>query len=66
MKRTHAGQESIVFFDTRRSVLMLHQDDDVDAYKRAVDRIVKVSLRPDISVNFIGDLRNRMENYSDI
>jgi len=65
MKRTQTSQASIIFVGTRRSVLMLHQDGDVDAYKRAIDRVVKVSLQPDASVNFIGDLRSRMEKYCD-
>ncbi|MGQ0841877.1 helix-turn-helix domain-containing protein [Actinokineospora sp.] len=62
-KRTPASKSSIVFVGTRRSVLMLHEDGDVDAYKRAIDKIQKVSLRPDASVNVIAELHNRMEKY---
>lgn len=66
VKRTQASKGSIVFVGTRRSVLMLHQDGDVDAYRRAVDEIIKVSLTPDASINCIGNLHNRMESYSGI
>jgi len=55
------GKASVVFVETRRSDLMLHQDGDVAAYKRAIDRVTKVSLQPDVSVSFIADLRTRME-----
>jgi transcriptional regulator with XRE-family HTH domain len=61
LKSASTGTASIVFVETRRSVLMLHEDGDVDAYRRAIDQIMKVSLPPDVSANFIADLRNRME-----
>jgi transcriptional regulator with XRE-family HTH domain len=63
--RRQAASSSIVFVGNRRSVLMLHEDRDVDAYKRAVDRINAVSLAPDSSVNLIAEVRNRMEKSSD-
>jgi transcriptional regulator with XRE-family HTH domain len=57
-----APLESIVFMDTRRSVLMLHEDGDVDAYKRAVDKIMPTTLGPDASSKFLADVaNNRME-----
>lgn len=64
--RTAAGKRpnnsgSIVFVGTRRSVLMLHETRDVDAYKRAIDHISAASMKPDSSVNFIADVRKRME-----
>lgn len=62
MKNGHA---SIAFVGTRRSVLIFHKDCDVTAYKRAVDRIVEISLPPDTSADFVADLRNRMENRRD-
>jgi hypothetical protein len=52
---------SIIFVGNRRTVLMLHEDGDVDTYKRAVNRIVEITLQPDVSLNFIADLCNRME-----
>lgn len=61
MSSASVGTASIVFMGTRRSVLMLHQDGDVDAYKRAANRIMEMSLPPDVSADFIADLRNRME-----
>lgn len=57
-----SSHASVVFVETRRSDLMLHQDSDIAAYKRAIDRIAKLSLQPDVSASFIADLRNRMEN----
>jgi transcriptional regulator with XRE-family HTH domain len=59
--RNGPGPTSVVFVETRRSDLMLHEDGDVRAYRWAIDQIMKVSLPPDVSVNFIADLRNRME-----
>lgn len=60
-KNGSAGKDSIAFVGSRRSVLMLHQDDDVSAYRRAVEHITNVSLQPDVSVSFIADLCKRME-----
>lgn len=60
-RRAAVKSASIVFVETRRSELMLHQDDDVTAYRRAVDWIVEVSSNPDVSANFIADVRKRME-----
>lgn len=57
-----SSHTSVLFVETRRSNLMLHQDGDVAAYKRAVDRITKQSLQPDVSASFIADLRNRRRN----
>jgi transcriptional regulator with XRE-family HTH domain len=56
---------SIVFVGTRRSVLMLHEDTDVAAYTRAVDRVLAVSRTPDSSAKFIADVYNRMEKQRD-
>jgi Domain of unknown function (DUF5753)/Helix-turn-helix domain len=52
---------SIVFVGNRRSVLMLHQEADVGAYKRAIDQIMRVTLSPDTSMRFIADLNKRLE-----
>lgn len=60
-KGSPANSDSIVFVGTLRSILMLHEEGDVYAYKRAVDRIYGVSLPPEASVKFITELRNRME-----
>jgi len=60
-RRAAAPKAAIVFVETRRSVLMLHESADVEAYKRAVDRVNAVALKPDSSVNFMADLCNRME-----
>lgn len=60
-----AGTTLVVFVDTRRSALMLHQEGDVNAYKQAVNRVTEISLPPDVSANFIADLRDRMEKHRD-
>lgn len=52
---------SIVFVETRRSILMLHEPSDVDAYRRAIDRITRISLTPDSSLSYIADLSQRLE-----
>jgi hypothetical protein len=64
-KRDSGATASIVFVETRRSELMLHEKSDVDAYRWAVDRIMEVALEPDVSLSFIADLRNRMEKHRD-
>lgn len=51
----------IVFLETRRSMLILHEDADVETYQRAVDRIVKIALPVDLSVKFVTGLLNRLE-----
>lgn len=61
-RRAAAKSSSIVFVETRRSVLMLHQDDDVAAYRRALTLVEAVAMRPETSANFICDIRNRMES----
>lgn len=63
MHRTPTSTASIVFVETRRSVLILHEDGDVNAYQQAIKRIIEISLPPDVSANFIADLRTRMEKH---
>lgn len=60
-RRPAVKSTSIVFVGTRRSVLMLHEDNDVAAYRRAVDRVLGVSLPPDSSANLVADVRKRLE-----
>ncbi|HEX3785339.1 MAG TPA: helix-turn-helix transcriptional regulator [Pseudonocardiaceae bacterium] len=61
IEATPGRNGSIVFVDTRRSVAMLHEDADVSAYRRAVDRIMRVSLSPEVTVNYLADLVRRLE-----
>jgi hypothetical protein len=61
MHRTPTTTAAIVFVETRRSVLMLHENGDVNTYQQAIKRITEISLSPDVSANFIADLRSRME-----
>lgn len=60
-KNGPAGNDAIVFVGIRQTVLMLHEDRDVNAYRSAVNQILRVSLPPEVSASFIADLRNRME-----
>jgi flagellar motor component MotA len=61
--RANDGSGPIVFVGTRRTVLMLHGKEDVEAYKRAIDRIFHVSYSLADSVDFIANLRKRMEKF---
>jgi hypothetical protein len=63
-RRPQIKNSSIVFVGTRRSVLMLHEDSDVAAYKKAADRVAAVSMTPDSSAGFIAEVRNRLEKAS--
>ncbi|MGQ0841015.1 helix-turn-helix domain-containing protein [Actinokineospora sp.] len=56
----------VVFLDTRRSTLWLHSNDDVNAYKHAVDTVLRVAMSPDDSVRFITEIANRMETCDDV
>jgi transcriptional regulator with XRE-family HTH domain len=53
-----SADESIVFLGSRRSVLMLHEPGDVEAYRRAVDRIMRITMSLDASLKFIADVAN--------
>jgi hypothetical protein len=50
---------SIVFTSHRRSVQMLHESGDVDAYRNAVDKIVRISLSREASSKFLADRLER-------
>ncbi|EWC58604.1 putative DNA-binding protein [Actinokineospora spheciospongiae] len=57
---------TVAFVGTRRTTLWLHQDYDVNAYKRAVEKVRQVSMSPDDSARFIHELANRMETTTDV
>ena len=57
---------TVVFLENRRSALWLHQDDDVNAYKHAVDMVLQVALSADESIRLISELAHRMEMRSDV
>jgi transcriptional regulator with XRE-family HTH domain len=59
---TPASLESIVCVGNRRTVLILHEDDDVSDYRSATARILDVSLPQDKSAAFIAELIHRMES----
>jgi transcriptional regulator with XRE-family HTH domain len=56
-----ANLTPIVHLELRRTTLFLHEEDDVNAYKEALNKIHKVSLTPEASARLITD---RMENLS--
>jgi transcriptional regulator with XRE-family HTH domain len=56
-----SGSLTTVFVGTRKSILILHEEGDVDTYKRAVNRIANVALDLEASFAFIADLAARME-----
>lgn len=53
------ADESIVFLGNRRSVLMLHEHRDVDAYKQAVGKILSITLSSDASMKFLASRLER-------
>ena len=63
VRRAPASVETIVFVGNRRTVLTLHEDDDVAAYRRARDRIMGIALPPDKSAALIAELIHRMEHH---
>jgi hypothetical protein len=60
-RNTSTGMASIVFAGNRRTVLMLHEDGDINTYKRAIDRIARVALSPDTSFAYMAGLVKRLE-----
>ncbi|RZS41189.1 transcriptional regulator with XRE-family HTH domain [Herbihabitans rhizosphaerae] len=54
-------RSSVVFAGTRLADLMLHEDTDVAAYRRAIDKIMAIALPPESSARIIADLLDRME-----
>jgi transcriptional regulator with XRE-family HTH domain len=53
--------ESIVFLETRRSVLMLHDRADVESYREAIEQVIRVSLDWEASGRLLQDMRTRLE-----
>ena len=53
--------ENLVHLELRRSLVFLHEQDDVHPYKAALNAIDKVALAPEASARLITD---RMENLS--
>jgi transcriptional regulator with XRE-family HTH domain len=60
-----AASGAIVFVDARRSPLMLHQTDDVQAYKRAVDRVAGECLPPQASARLVMHVAHEWEEKVD-
>jgi transcriptional regulator with XRE-family HTH domain len=55
----------VVFLETRRSTLYLHQKDDVDAYRNAVDMVLDRTRSHDESVRFLANAVKKMEKSDD-
>lgn len=56
-----AAAEPIVHLENRRSGLFLGEEQDVDAYRTAVDKVREVAMSPRDSVGLIADIADRME-----
>ena len=50
---------TIAFMETRRSVLMLHEMADVDHYRRAVEKVLSITLSADASMRFLASRLER-------
>lgn len=55
------GSSPVVHLELRKSGLILHQPDDVDAYQDAIDLVAQAALQPDTSARLIADAAHRME-----
>ncbi|MCT2588243.1 helix-turn-helix domain-containing protein [Actinophytocola gossypii] len=64
-RRVLARSATIAFVETRRSILMLHEDRDVRAYRRSIEQIMPLVLSADASARLVDDLRKRMEETCD-
>ena len=63
LMRSESGR--VVFIETRRSSLLLHQEEDIRAYEQAADNMEQVTMSRDRSARFISDLILRMESSDD-
>jgi transcriptional regulator with XRE-family HTH domain len=55
----------VVHLETRRSGLFLHEEDDVSAYRQAVDMVLPEAMSADNSAAFIAEQINRLESTQD-
>jgi transcriptional regulator with XRE-family HTH domain len=53
---------TVAFVETRRTMLYLHQESDVKAYRWAAEKILDVALDPGASLRFLVNVLKRMEN----
>jgi transcriptional regulator with XRE-family HTH domain len=58
---TPSSTATIAFMETRRSVLMLHERRDVDAYRQAIEWILRIALNREDSARYILEVANRLE-----
>jgi hypothetical protein len=61
-RRGPAEVSSIASVETRRSILMLHEQADVGSYRRAAEWVLDVALTPDASANYLAELAKRLES----
>lgn len=52
----------VVLLDTRRSSVFLHEQADVDSYRRAVERVARIAMSPEDSAGLITEHLRRWEN----
>jgi transcriptional regulator with XRE-family HTH domain len=60
-RRTSNRSATIAFVETRRSELMLHEGRDIDAYRQAVESVMRIALGPEESARYILEVVNRLE-----
>lgn len=56
-----ADRTPVVHLENRVSALFLHEDNEVQAYQSALDRVKEVAMSPSESYGLIADVINRME-----
>ena len=56
-----ATSSPIVHLENRRSALFLHEDEDIEVYRQAADRLDKLPFDPDKSIRTIAEAAQRWE-----
>lgn len=57
-------REPVVHLENRRSALVLHEPDDVEAYRAAADIVMSVAMSPEASAGLIADVAESLEGTS--
>ena len=53
--------DPVVQLENRRSTLLLHEDEDIEVYRHAIDQLDKVSFDTDESMRAIAETAKRWE-----
>ncbi|GAA4849100.1 helix-turn-helix domain-containing protein [Saccharopolyspora rosea] len=56
-----ADERPIVHLENRRAALFFHEEDDVEAYRNAVDSVLRVAMDPEESAEFIAGVVREVE-----